>query len=921
MCFPAPRPATLEVPVSGDQRDILAQGLTGRYRIERELGRGGMATVYLAHDLRHDRPVALKVLHPELAATLGPERFDREIRVAARLQHPHILTVLDSGDTAGQLWFTMPFVEGETLRDRMRREGQLPIGDAVLVARETAEALDYAHQHGIVHRDVKPENILLTGRHALVADFGIARALGAGPGASLTETGMSLGTPAYMSPEQASGDRSVDARSDVYSLGCVLYEMLAGEVPITGPTAQAILVRKFTETPRPLRTIRETVPEGLEQVVAKALARSPADRYASAAELAQALDGVPAATSIVTPTAVPTVAVPRAPAASGVGAGAHGVGSRDAGSPRSIARRYPLTIALALGFAIGLGVLFAWRRTRAPAEDETAGPKRLAVLPFENLGDSSSDYFADGMTDEVRGKLSALPGLTVIASQSSGAYKHSAKPLPEIARELGVNYVLTGKVRWEKGAAAGSRVRVSPELVEVSSEGAPTTKWQQPFDANLTDVFQVQADIAGRVADALNVALGATQKQTLAEKPTANVAAYDAYLKGEAASQHIGVTDPASLGEAIGYYEQAVALDSTFLQAWAELARANAWYYGTSTPTPSAAEAAKRAADRAVRLGPGHPESQLALGDYHSLVRFEYAEALAAYQAGLRIAPANADLLTASALVEQSLGRWDSALVHLQRAQAIDPRSVQTARRLAATYIWLRRYPEAIAAADRAIAIAPTNLAVVEYRAMASLAQGDLAGARAVIRAVPAEVEPTALAAYFGTYADLGWALDDAQQQLLLRLPPSAFADDRGNWGLVLAQVYGWRGDLAKARIYADSARIAFEEHLRAAPEDPQQRALYGLALAYLGRKADAIREGQRGVALLPVSKDGFAGPYMQHQLARIYILTGEPEKALDQLEPLLKIPYNLSPGLLRIDPDFDPLRKNPRFERLVAGQ
>jgi tetratricopeptide (TPR) repeat protein len=462
---------------------------------------------------------------------------------------------------------------------------------------------------------------------------------------------------------------------------------------------------------------------------------------------------------------------------------------------------------------------------------------------------------------------------------------------------------------------------VSPELVAVQG-GVPTTKWQQPFDASLTDVFQVQGDIAGRVADALNLAMGSTQRETLKEKPTANLAAYDAYLKGEAASQGIGVNDPPSLRQAIAYYEQAVALDSTFLLAWAQLARANAWYYSAGTPIPAAAEGAKRASDRAIKLGPGRPESQLALGNYHALVRNEPAAALAAYEAGLRGAPDNADLLTASALVEESLGRWDQAVAHLRRAQTLDPRSVLTARRLAAAYIWLRRYPEALAAADRALALAPTNLAVIEFRAMVPLAQGDLAGARAVIAAVPPEVEPTALTAFFGVYADLYWVLDDAQQLLLLRLPPSAFDDDRANWGLVLAQTYHLRGDFAKARAYADSARIGFEDHIRAAPNDAQQHALLGLSLAIMGgRKAEAIREGQRAVELNPTSQDGFAGPYQQHQLARIYTLTGEPDKAIDQLEDLLKVPYNLSSGLLRVDPNFAPLRKNPRFQKLIAAQ
>ena len=248
-----------------------------------------MATVYLAHDVRHDRPVALKVLHPELAHALGPERFQREIRLAARLQHPHILTVHDSGETAGQLWFTMPFIEGESLRQRLTREKQLPVDEAVRIAREAAQALEYAHQHGVVHRDIKPENLLLPqDGNTLVADFGIARTLAAG-GERLTETGLAIGTPAYMSPEQASGEHDVGARSDIYSLGAVLYEMLSGEAPLTGPTPQAVIAKRFAGEVPSVRRTRPTVSEGLDHAIGHALALVPADRFATAAEFARAL--------------------------------------------------------------------------------------------------------------------------------------------------------------------------------------------------------------------------------------------------------------------------------------------------------------------------------------------------------------------------------------------------------------------------------------------------------------------------------------------------------------------------------------------------------------------------------------------------------------------------------------------------------
>jgi TolB-like protein/Flp pilus assembly protein TadD len=576
-----------------------------------------------------------------------------------------------------------------------------------------------------------------------------------------------------------------------------------------------------------------------------------------------------------------------------------------------------LAVTLLLGFLLGVGVLFAWRRSH-PAAGEDSGSKVVAVLPFENVGDSSNTYLADGITNELRGKLSQLSHIQVIASGSSNQYRHTSKSPQNIARELGADYLLTATVQWEKLRDGTSRVRVSPELVDVTPGHAPRTKWQQPFDAAITDVFQVQADIAGQVASALNVALGAGQKQTLTERPTGNLAAYDAFLKGEA-TQALVRLDPSTLRDAIAYYEQAVALDSTFAQAWAQLARANGAYYYNITPNPASADAARRAAERAVALAPDRPESQLAIGSYYGVVRGDNARSLAAYETGLRLAPDDAELLNSAALAEQSLGRWDAAVKHLERAWTLDPRSATAARRLSQSLLRLRRYPEALAAADRGLAAAPTNLDLLENKAMTHLAQGDLAGAQAVIRSAAAEIEPTELVAAFGNYWDLYWALDDAQQLLLLRLPPSVFGDDRGTWGIVRAQTYYVRGDRVRARVYADSARMGLEETLKATPDDAQRRVFLGLALAYLGRNAEAVKEGERAVALGPTARDGYLGPYLQHQLARIYVVVGQPEKALDQLEPLLKLPYFLSPGWLRIDPNFEPLRKNPRFQRLVG--
>jgi len=838
-----------------DRFSRLRTALANQYRLDKELGRGGMATVYLAHDLKHNRPVALKLLHPEIAAALGPERFHREIMLAARLQHPHILSVYDSGEAAGELWFTMPFVEGESLRDRLGRQHRLPVGDALRIARETLDALDYAHRHGVIHRDVKPENILLTETHALVADFGIARAIDSET--HLTNTGLAVGTPEYMSPEQASGARDLDPRTDVYSLACVLYEMLTGEPPSSRITK-----------PRP-------VAGGLDAVLRRALAVAPDDRYPSAAAFAGALE--------------PAVHAP-------------------------VPRRRPLFAMLAVGFLLGVGVLFAWSRSRGSGD---AGPKLLAVLPFENLGSSDDEYFADGITDEVRGKLTALTGIQVIARGSSSPFKKTTKTPQQIAQELGAQYLLTGTVRWEKRPDGTSSVHVIPELVQVRSGAPPTTKWQQSFDAQLTNVFQVQSDIAGRVARALDVALDDSSQQRLAERPTANLAAYDAFLRGEAVFEN-STGNPLDLRRAVSYYEQAVALDSTFAQAWAELSRTHSALYAFTTAKPADSAAAYRAAQHALALAPNGPAAHHALGAYYGLVVADRVMALEQFAEGYHLAPGSADLLTSLARVEWVLGRWETAVDHLRQAERLDPRSVATVAALASYLSSLRRYGEALRIVDKGLAFAPTHLDLLEGKVMALLGRGDLVAARAVLQTAPKEIDRSTLVAYVATYYDLMWVFDDAQQRLLVRLTPSDFGEDRAQWGIVLAQTYALRGDTARMHAFADTARIGFAQGVQISPSEPTQRVSLALALAYLGRYAEAEREGERAVALRPLAQDAVFGAYFKHQLARVYILANEPEQALDQLEPLLKMPYYLSPAWLEIDPTFDPLRRNPRFQRLV---
>ena len=382
----------------------LKMALADRYAIERELGSGGMATVYLAEDLKHRRKVAVKVLRPELAAALGTDRFLREIEIAAGLTHPHILPLHDSGEADGFLYYVMPYVEGESLRDRLTREKQLPVEDALQIARNVAAALSYAHGHDVIHRDVKPENILLSEGEAVVADFGIARAITAAGAEKLTETGVSIGTPVYMSPEQAAGSQDLDGRSDIYSLACVTYEMLAGEAPFTGPSVESVVHLHLTAEPPSVTALRPAAPVEVAEALKKALAKTPADRFATAVQFAEALAVVEAAPRT---TAAPVAATAK---------------------PKHNLIAYAAIAILAI-----IGAYAVMSRTAGPPESAAAAETpKLAVLPFDNLGAPEDEYFADGITGEISSR------------------RGSTKTLQEIGAELGVDYVLEGTIRTDR---------------------------------------------------------------------------------------------------------------------------------------------------------------------------------------------------------------------------------------------------------------------------------------------------------------------------------------------------------------------------------------------------------------------------------------------------------------------------------------
>ncbi len=489
----------------------LNAALGDRYVVDRELGRGGMATVYLARDLKHERFVALKTLRPEIAVALGRERFLREIKLAARLQHPNILPVYDSGDAGGgTLYYVMPFVEGESLRDRLDREPQLPLDEAIQIAREVADALAYAHGHDVVHRDIKPENIMMSGGHAIVADFGIARAVSAAGGDKLTETGLAIGTPAYMSPEQAAGTGHVDRRSDIYSLACVLYETLAGQPPFTGPTAQAIMARHSLDAVPRLKIVRETIPDALENVIQRALAKVPADRYQTAAQFASA-----------------------------IAAASTGTVSRVTARPRMAPLAGPwlgLPRAAAVGALVGMIVVAGWAtrslwsgNTRAHGITGGLDSRRIAVLYFQDLSqDSSLGYVTDGLTEALIDQLSQVRSLDVISRNGVSPYRGSELPRDSIARALGVGTLVEGSV-----GPVRDRMRVTVRLVDGAS-GADLLQ-RASFEQPARNLLTIRDTLAGEVARVLRERLGEEVRLRAERAGTDNPAAWSLLQQAERA--------------------------------------------------------------------------------------------------------------------------------------------------------------------------------------------------------------------------------------------------------------------------------------------------------------------------------------------------------------------------------------------------
>ncbi len=698
-----------------DIRATLSSGLADRYAIKEELGRGGMGTVYLAEDLKHRRQVAIKVLQPDLSSVLGPERFHREIEIAAGLSHPGILPLHDSGEADGLLYYVMPYLEGDSLKDRLAKEKQLSLEDSVAIITDVAEALAFAHAHGVVHRDIKPDNIMFQSGRAVLCDFGIARALDEAGGERLTQTGIAVGTPDYMSPEQAAGDQELDGRSDIYSLGCVLYQMLAGTPPYTGVTPQAILARKAIEPVPSLRVVRDSVPEAVEAVVNKSLAKIPADRYDKADQMAAALAG--AVSGEVTASAV--------------------------------ARKKRSWIPVAAAVVV-LAAAVYWIGAPSNATPRLAS---IAVLPFDNTsGDPEQDYFVEGMQTALIGELAQIGNIRVISRRSTMRYRDSDKTISEIASELGVDGVVEASVLRQ-----GDSVHLQVQLIE--AKPAERQLWDRLFNSGTEEVLQMHSNVARAIAENLDIELTVDEETRLATIPTVSRATYEAYLRG---MYYLNKGTPEDFQRGLSYFREAVDNDPGDPLAYAGLALGYVTLGHSPAATPEVWDRARAAALRAVTLDSTLAEAWAALADMRMYYEWDWDGAQEAFERANALNPSLAMNQYHWAWFNLVFDRLDEGIVHHTEAQRLDPLTPFHTSYLGELYYMKGDYQRGIDEALKSLEFAPENISGLLVLGNGYLLQGEVDSAIAVHQRM-AEINPAFAGILARTYAYAGRE-DDARE-------------------------------------------------------------------------------------------------------------------------------------------------------------
>ena len=879
--------------------DELTRGTTfaSRYEVIEELGKGGMGKVYRVFDKKLGEEVALKIIKPEIASNGDSiDRFSNELKFARKVAHRNVCKMYDLGEKEGIHYISMEYVPGESLQSMIGMMGQLSAAQVVFIAKQVCEGLAEAHRLGVVHRDLKPSNIIVDREgNARILDFGIARSLKA---KSITGPGMMIGTPAYMSPEQVDA-RQADKRSDVYSLGIILYEMIAGRMPFDGDTALSIALKHKTEKPLDPINFNAQMPLELSQVILKCMEKDKERRYQDAKELLSELERIE-----------------------------EEIATRE----REIPKKKPITLkavkvtlrkhwmmiaALFAGVVVaGMAILYSGRkRPNLPVEATL-----LVVLPFENLGPPGDEYFADGITEEITNRLAALHGLALISRTSAKQYKKTDMTTQQIGDELGAAYVLEGAVRWDRSAEGNGRVRVTPQLIRVSDD---THLWTERYDRVIKDIFSVQSEIAEEVAKQLDLTVLEPERRALYDKPTDNLEAYDYYLKGkEHEYKGWSYSDDQEFVLAIENLEKATELDPDFALAYVQMSLIHSkMYFFGDNHTNEHLIKSRAAVDRAFELQADLPEAQTALAFYYYWGLLDYDRAEEIFKSVQKAQPNSSPELLG--YIQRRQGKWEQSLLILEKAFKLNPRHFQLAYEIGLSYQGMRNYEKAEEWYNRALSLNPKRLTprlgkIGNY----VFAKGNTKEALTLLETLPQHQ----LTDYM--WLTLGM-LERNYQEVLDRLASLSYDSFAGQHfyfhkDLSFAAIYHAMKEWSLMKTRAESASIALEKAIRDNLGDPRFHTALGLAYAYLGRKAEAVQEGNHAVKLHPVSKDAAFGPCYILNLARIYTVIGEYEEAIDQLEYLLSIPsaeflwQSVSIPLILLDPQWDLLREHPRFKRLV---
>jgi TolB-like protein/predicted Ser/Thr protein kinase len=866
----------------------------GDYELEEEIGRGGQGVVYRARQKSLNRTVALKMVG------LGPwateahlKRFRLEAEAAAGLDHPGIVPIYEVGEREGFCYFSMRLIEGGALDAVVRRE-PLSIRQAVELTATMARSVHYAHERGVLHRDIKPGNILLDAKGAPhLTDFGLARLVEAE--STVTRTAEFLGTPSYIAPEQAGGDESAEPTraTDVYGVGAVFYQLLTGRPPFAGRTAFETVRLVLGTEPRAPRLWNPKVDRDLATICLKCLEKDPGRRYGSALALAEDLE--------------------RWLRDEPIRARRTGIFARGRKWVRRNATVAALVASLvALVAAVGTMV---WKSESA----RRPMPTGIAVLPFENLSAQKENaYLADGVQDDIVTKLAKIAGLKVISRSSVMQYR-GARNTRQIGTALRVSHVLEGSVRRERG-----RIHLNAQLIDTRTD---THVWAEEFDRDVAEMFALQGEIARKVAEQLHVKISPAEALAIARPPTVDLAAFDLYARAEnlLLTTNLNGNGKADLFEAAALLQQATALDPSFFQAYCELAYAHdTLYFFGFDHTPARLARAEAAIAAAFRLRPDAGEAHLTRAGNLYRGYLDYEGALAELAIARRTLPNDHRVFALEGYVERRRGRQEEALVSLERAAELDPRNSFLLEQLAMSYQDLRRYSAAKATLARARAIDPDDLDVQLASANLELIwNADTRPLHQMLDEIRTK-NPAAMPSVSDSLLTCALAERDttAARNALAALGRDTFGNDAVRFppsfgeGLIARMT----NDPSRARAFFLAARVEQEKIVRAQPNYGPPLCVLGLIDAGLGRKEEALREGRRAVALLPREKDASNGAHMIEYLAMIAAWVGEKDLACEQLAVAVRPPIGLSYGQLKLLPFWDPLRGDPRFEKLVAS-